>query len=174
MTPTHLHVIGVDPGQTTGWARLTVPRACVFGTADPEVLRWDTGEITGPEPEQVRDLARLCRTTQSLDYNIGPALIVEDFDLMASNPTTDAEVLLSPVRIAAMIRMTMFMGALFGAARLTMQGRTIAKTTMTDERLRKSGYWVEGSDHERDAVRHAFTALRRAREKPAFRDRLWA
>jgi hypothetical protein len=167
-------VIGCDPGKVTGWCRITVPRACIYGTADSEVLSWDTGEITGPEPEQVKQLARLCRTTQSLDYRIGPALVVEDFDLMASNPTTDGEVLLSPVRIAAMIRMTMYMGALFGDARLTMQGRTTAKTTMTDDRLRKSGYWVEGSDHERDAVRHAITALRRARENPSFRDQLWA
>lgn len=179
MPPAHLHVIGVDPGMTTGWCRITVPRDAIYGDAPSEITEWDTGELMGPEPEQVRMLARLCRTTQSLDYGIGPAIVCEDFDV-TEVVTTDAQVLFSPVRIAAMIRMTMHLATvpsftpLFGDARLFMQTRGMAKGTMTDDRLKLVGMYTPGSDHERDATRHAIVALRRAKQKPAIRSQMWA
>jgi hypothetical protein len=177
MTPPHLHVIGVDPGETTGWALFTVPRASIYDDDDPEIWGWDTGELKGPEDQQAIDLARLCREIQSLDYNIGPAVVIEDFDV-GEIVTTDADVLYSPIRVASMFRMLVALkvhttSILTGDARVVMQGRSLAKQTMTDDRLRRSGYWVEGSDHERDAVRHAITALRRAKTNPAFREQLW-
>jgi hypothetical protein len=178
MTAPHLHILGVDPGATTGWCRITVPRKTIYGDAPGEITEWETGEIKGDEPNQVRDLARLCRQIQSLDYKIGPAIVCEDFDV-SKLVTTDAEVLYSPVRIAAMIRMCMALAAvpsytpMFGDALLVMQSRGMAKSTATDERLRAWGLWTKGSDHERDATRHAITALRRAKQKPAFRAQMW-
>jgi hypothetical protein len=44
---------------------------------------------------------------------------------------------------------------------------------MTDERLKRRGFWMRGEEHARDAARHAITALRRAKQSPAFRDQLW-
>lgn len=178
MPPPHLHVLGVDPGQTTGWCRVTVPRDTIYGDAPSEILEWDTGELYGPEPEQVIQLARLVRQIQSLDFKIGPALVCEDFDV-SDTVTTDAEVLYSPVRIAAMIRMTMHLATvpsytpLFGDALLVMQSRGMAKR-ITDDRLHKAGLWTEGSNHERDATRHAIMALRRAKDKREFREQMWA
>jgi len=178
VTPPHLHVIGVDPGETTGWCLFTVPRDSIFGDADPEILAWDTGELKGPEDQQAVDLARLCREIQSLDYKVGPAVVIEDFDV-GEIVTTDANVLYSPIRIASMFRMLVALkvhttSILTGDARVVMQGRTLAFQCMTDDRLKRSGYWVEGSRHERDATRHAITALRRARENPEFRSQMWA
>jgi hypothetical protein len=171
MTPPRLHVVGIDPGATTGWVLLTVPRYSIYGEEESHILEWDYGEFYGDEDIQVRELCRLLREIQSLDYLIGPAAIVEDFDIPPHAPTTNPE-LLSPVRIAAKLAFAARIG-MAGDARIVLQGRTIAKGTVTDERLKRWGYWVEGSDHIRDAARHAITALRRARDNPEFRDEIW-
>jgi hypothetical protein len=171
MPPATLHVIGIDPGGTTGWARFTVPRKCLFGNAPSAVLEWDHGEFYGSEINQTQAIARMVREIQSLDYQVGPALVVEDWTIMINNVTTDPESL-SPVRIAAMLQYAKFRGEL-GDATITLQDRGIAKQTMTDERLQRAGYYVRGSDHVRDATRHAITALRRARDSDELRDEMW-
>lgn len=175
MAPSAIHVLGIDPGITTGWCLITVPRACIFGNEESKVLEWDYGEVTGSEPEQVVKLARLMREIQSLDYKVGPAVIVEDFTIQPHMVSTDPEVL-APVRIAAMIFYAAHRGEC-GDSRIILQNRQIAKETMNDDRLRRSGYWVEGSDHIRDATKHAITALRRASAASpsgrAFRAEMW-
>lgn len=171
MAPAALHVIGIDPGGTTGWARITVPRKCLFGNAPSQVLEWDYGEIYGWEEEQTSKIAELARVTQSMDYLVGPAMVIEDWTIMPQNVTTDPESL-SPVRIGAMCRYALYRGE-FGDATLTFQNRQIAKDTMTDERLKRAGYWVPGPDHIRDAIKHAITALRRARRSDALRNEMW-
>jgi len=170
MPPKNLKVFAIDPGKTTGWAIFIVPRMSIFGDEDTEVIWWDTGEITGEEEEQAAWIARKSREIQNLDFRIGPAVIVEAFDFGA--PFTDPEVY-SPVRIGAMLRMAKHMG-LMGDSIINFQGRTIAKSTATDERLRLWGYWVPGSTHKRDAVRHAITVLRRAKQKASVRNKLWS
>lgn len=42
-------------------------------------------------------------------------------------------------------------------ASLSFQQPSMAKTTVTDERLRRWGGWVKGQKHSRDAIRHAIT-----------------
>jgi hypothetical protein len=166
-----ISVIGIDPGGTTGWAHFTIPRKCMYGDEPTRILDWDTGEFRGPEVEHVKAIGSLCRTAQGFSYLVGPALVVEDWDVDPHFKSTDPEAM-SPVRIAAMLRYARYRGEL-GDAMILMQGRTLAKQTMTDERLRRAGLWVEGSPHERDAVRHAITALRRARAKASVRCRMW-
>lgn len=174
MATPHLHVLGIDPGGTTGWALLTVPRASIFGSQPASFLTIDYGEFFGPEDEQAIAIARLAREVQSLDYKIGPALVVEDFDLLPHYSSTNAETVLSPVRIAAKIALLHHLGQT-GDSKLIMQGRTIAKSTATDDRLRAWGLYIarEG-DHIRDGMRHAITALRRAKDSAEFRSRMWA
>jgi hypothetical protein len=173
MTPPRLHVIGIDPGGTTGWARITVPRDCIYGDAESSVESWDMGEFTGIEPKQVVDIARFVRETQSLDYKVGPCLVIEDFDLMATNPTTDSRTLLSPVRVAAMIAFAGWKGELYDA-RIMLQSRGLAKSTATDERLKAWGFYDEHyGPHARDATRHAITFLRRLRGNPELREQAW-
>lgn len=172
-----IHVIGIDPGGTTGWCRLTVPRKSLFGTDKSQIVEWDHGTFHGSEEDQVLHICRLVREVQGLSYRIGPALIVEDWDSDPSFKTTDKEAL-SPVRIGAMLRFAKAMSPtdtrhmLLGDATLTFQGRTIAKSTATDDRLKAWGLYVP-NDHIRDATRHAIVALRRARKDPALRTAMW-
>lgn len=167
-----LHVIGIDPGGTTGWARITIPRNCMYGDEPTKILEWDCGEVAGPEPEQAKQLSRLIREAQGLSWKIGAAVVIEDWDVDPRFKNTDPE-FLSPVRIGAMLTYAKYRGEL-GDAIVTFQGRTLAKQTATDERLREWGFWVSGSAHERDAIRHAITALRRAKARSAIRSSMWA
>ena len=172
MPPANLHVIGIDPGETTGWCRLTVPRDCMYGDEPSTIIEWDYGEIVGGEFDQVAAIGRLVRETQGLDFGVGPAVVVEDFDIPPHAPTTDP-VLLWPVRLAAMTAYACWRGEMGPDATVTLQGRTMAKQTATDDRLHAWGLYIKGSDHIRDATRHAIVALRRARGKREFRDQLW-
>lgn len=171
MPPAELHVIGIDPGGVTGWAWLTIPRLSMFGDEDPQILRWDYDEVAGPENKQVEELCRIAREVQGLSYKVGPALVVEDFDL-GGTESRDKEDVLSPVRIAAKLDYAVSLGKA-GDSQLVMQSRSIAKQTMTDERLKRSRLYIEGHKDARDGMRHAVTALRRARNSGKFRDRLW-
>jgi hypothetical protein len=165
--PHELHVIGVDPGKVTAWARFTVPRENFFteeyqggaNQRDP-VLDWETGELAGRESDQVWEICRLVRTVQGLAYKVGPAVVVEGFDF--GNPNRDPEVY-SPVRMGAMLTFCAERTALMDAARVSFMPRTLPKSTYDDDRLRALGFYIPGPDHRRDSVRVALTALRRAR-----------
>jgi hypothetical protein len=169
MTP-DLHLIGVDPGGTTGVTRLTFPRMSIFGDEAPEILEWDYFALSGPEPQQALEIARYVRETQSLSYKVGPAVVSEAWDQDPSFKSTDPEAL-SPVRINAMLKLLRHQG-LLGDATLTTQPRAMAMSTATDERLRKWRLYVPHKDI-RASTRHAITALRRARTNPALAEELW-
>lgn len=170
MPPERLKVLAIDPGGITGWAAFEVPRLSIFGDEETAVLSWETGEFFGSEEEQSLQIAEKARVFQNLDALIGPAVVVEGWDY--GNPSRDPK-MYSPVRIGAQIRLLHHMGKM-GDSRLVFQSRTIAKETMTDERLRFYGFYVPRSrDHERDAIRHALTVLRRARAKRSVADKLW-
>jgi hypothetical protein len=171
MPTDHLHIMGIDPGGTTGWYLLTVPRDCIFGDAPSQILEHDWGEFDGPEWQQAIEIARLAREIQSLDYKTGVALIIEAWDQDPTFKNTDSEPL-SPVRIGAMLDLLLHQ-RMIADATLHFQSRTLAFTTVTDERLKRWGLWVKGSDHVRAALRHAITALRRARTNPEFAAELW-
>lgn len=164
-----LHIIGIDPGGTTGWARLTFPRRSIYGDADPKILEWDAGQFYGEETVQVDNIARYVREAQGLSYRIGPAVVGEGFSYETSVRGTDV---LSPVRIMAMLVYAQHLGKM-GDARVTYQDRGLAKSTATDQRLKAWGFWLPGEEHARDAMRHAITALRRARAKASIRGMLW-
>jgi hypothetical protein len=175
-----IHVLGLDPGGTTGWCRLTIPRLSLFGKQPSEIVEWDYGEFAGDEIEQVFQICRLAREVQGLSYRLGPALVIEDWDSDPSFKTTDPQAL-SPVRIGAMLRFAIGLGHMQNGlavrmledATLTFQGRTIAKSTATDDRLEAWGLYTAGSPHVRDATRHAVVALRRARSSAELRASMW-
>jgi hypothetical protein len=151
----------------------------LFGREDSRIIEWDYGEFTGPEPQQALDIARLARETQGLAYKVGPAIIMESWDQDPKFRSTDQDPL-SPVRLGAMLKLLEHLTVnslnqlgLLGDATLTFQGRTMAKSTATDDRLKAWGLYTKGSDHIRDATRHAITGLRRAKQSVEFRDRLW-
>ena len=180
LPPDNLHVIGIDPGKVTGWARFTVPRENFFteeyrGGADQRdpVLDWETGEISGRESDQVWELCRLIRTVQGMAYKVGPAVVIEGFDF--GNPSRDPE-MYSPVRIGAMLTFCSERTGLTDSARVSFISRTLPKEAYPDERLKALGYYVKGPDHQRDAVRIAMTSLKRARtgsRRYEIRTQLW-
>jgi hypothetical protein len=47
------------------------------------------------------------------------------------------------------------------------QQASMAKSVMTDERLRSANLWLPGKQHARDAVRHAVLAYKQLRDKGA-------
>lgn len=170
MPPENLKVLAIDPGGISGWAALEVPRLSIFGDEDPFVVSWETGEFFGSEEDQALQAAEKARVFQNLDAFIGPAVVVEGWDY--GNPSRDPQ-MYSPVRIGAQLKLLHHMGKM-GDSRLVFQSRSMAKKTYTDERLRFYGYYVPRSrDHERDAMRHALTILRRAREKRVVANKLW-
>lgn len=170
MTTRCVHVLGIDPGGTTGWCRLTVSRAAIFGDEDPEILEWDYGVFRGPEPGQSIAIARKAREIQGLDYKTGPAIVAERWDIDPSFKSTDPETY-SPVRINAQLELLQFEKRL-GDATLHFQSRTQAFHIYTDERLRSLHRYV-AERNIRSATKHALTALRRARERRSFALDLW-
>lgn len=173
MPPPNLKILGIDPGESTGWAYLVIPRKSVYGDEPGAILQWDQGQLYGSEEDQTKEICRMVRQFQSLDFGVGPAVVVEDFDIAAKNPTTDP-VLLTPVRLAAMLRYARYRGEMGPDSLVMLQGRTIAMSTATDERLRAWRLYVRGEEHARDAMRHAIVALRRASQKTHVREAMWA
>jgi hypothetical protein len=169
----NLKIIGIDPGGTTGWAWLTVPRYCIWGDAPSQIVEWDYGEISGPETKQVEKLCSIARTAQSLDYKVGPALIIEGWDVRPGFKSTDQDDPLSPIRIGAMLSYAHYRKEMGEDIRIAFQSASLAKEAFTDDRLRAAGMYVRSSRHVRDATRHALTALRRARGSAPFREALW-
>jgi hypothetical protein len=151
----HLHftVIAIDPGVTTGWAMFVVKK---FAMLDPNykimdnVVCWRGEDLDGDENEQVRTLLRLIRSRPQAH------VVIEDFTLRKF--TRDRE-LLAPVRIGAKIEYGMFVDR----RKVNWQQPALAKTTLTDERLKALGLWAQMSPHTRDSIRHALTYLRRVK-----------
>lgn len=168
MPPRHLHVIGVSAGSVTGWYRATVPRASIFGDEQPGFIDCTWGEVSGPEPKQAMELARLVRGIQGLDYNIGPALALEDFD---GQDGWDAEDLLQ-VRIGAMLDMLNHQKPMLGDSVIVRQSYELAEE-VTDATLRKLKMYFPKYEHISDAARQALTVLRRARADEDFAELLW-
>lgn len=156
MAPNNIHLMGIVPGETTGWYLVTVPRFSIFFDDPPAILEYDWGQFDGDEEKQAMELARLAREVQSLDYKVGPALVC------------DAD---SAPSVSTMLRLLRYQGKLWDAT-LTLQDRTLARKMYPDETLRRKRLWTE-DEQIRDACRHAFTALRRANENLEFAKSLW-
>jgi hypothetical protein len=168
MPPSHLHVIGVSAGSVTGWYRVTVPRTCIFGDETAAFLDFSWGEITGPEPKQAMEIARTTRGIQSMDYMVGPGLILEDFD---GEGGWDAEDMIQ-LKIGAMLDLLKHQGLLDDAV-IARQSYNLADEEVTDAALRKLHMYFPDHEHITDAARQAMTALRRARADEDFAELLW-
>lgn len=169
MTP-EIILIAIDPGGTSGLCRITVPTLAIFGDWPSEIVEWDYFALNGRETKQAKEIAEYARQQQGLAFRVGPAIVSENWDQDPSFKSTDSEAL-SPCRINAMLALLHDLG-LMGDATLTLQPRSIAMSTMTDDRLRDRHMYV-GHKDIRAATRHALTALRRAKENPEFAERLW-
>lgn len=157
-----ISILGLDPGGTTGWSLLVIPKEIdgtdVFSHKLDKILEnivnWDHGEIVtlGAEDESAYRLSSL------IMQRPGIAVVVEDFILRAERKEKSRE-LLSPVRITAKLESYLWRMQ----CKMFLQQPAQAKTTVTDERLRLWGCIPPDglTDHARDADRHVILFLRR-------------
>lgn len=149
-----------DPGGVTGWAVVSVHPVAV---TDPKyritenITHLAVGHFTGSEFDMVEAMVDLCNAWPDAAHG------TEGFVLMTSNLS---EVVLAPVRLNAALRY-----GLGRKGKLYRQMPALAKTTVTDERLRDLGLYEQtvGKEHGRDALRHALTFWKRLKTQPALR-----
>ena len=152
--PDQYIVLAVDPGGTTGWCVVGVHPDALSGDPEIRILEnvefWTCGQFEGAENDQSDEIVELVATWPSA------RLVLEEFILR--KPSMGRE-LLSPVRISAVIDWAV------RPRYWVRQQPALAMTTITDDRQKDMGLWVPGKEHARDAIKHAFTFLKRQRER---------
>ena len=164
----------LDPGGTTGWGVIAVDPHILLNTDKPiqdNMQHWACGEITGNEDQQASECGQFFELWE--DAAIG----IERFHLR------QMAVELSPVRITAKIEYAYWLMEKWSAEEddrpmrrprmIFKQEPSLAMRTLTDERMHEFGLWVPGKDHKRDAIKHCYTFLQRAQEKPRLRATAW-
>jgi hypothetical protein len=127
-------------------------------------------QFTGPEEAQAASISGLVAAFADTSHWKIP-VVVESFVLRKFS--MDAS-LLSPVRMIEKIKSDLrAWDADSGLHQLFFQQPATAKRIVTDQRLDRWGLYVPGSEHARDALRHAVTLLRRCSEKESMRDLAW-
>lgn len=162
-----LNIMAVDPGGTTGWATFWIPTANMI-SRDIKILEeaeYNCGQVSGREERQALELAKIV-----IEMGPGP-LIIEDFILRQFRQD---RALLSPVRVTAMFEYGLYLRDVTGDVNpIRKQQASLAKSTATDDRLKDWGFWEPGAPHARDALRHALTFLRRAKQDPRLARWAW-
>jgi hypothetical protein len=166
-----LFALAVDPGMTTGWAVIGVPEGSIYGNEKGAIEEFETGEVMGNFTGQARGLAHIARRFQNVKSPNNIALIIEDFD---PRHHVRSEEYLSPVKLAAMLTYATDMGHLGGITGPFWQMPSLAKETATDDRLKAWKLYKPGSEHIKDATRHAITFIRRTKGSKALREQAWA
>jgi hypothetical protein len=163
----------IDPGGTSGWGIMAVDPHDLLGTKPIEkcIQHWACGEITGNLDQQASEIGQFFELWE--DAAIG----MENFQLR------QIAVELSPVELHAKVKYAYWLMEKWAAeAEDRPMGRprmifrqmpSLAKTTLTDDRMRETGLWSPGADHKRDATKHCYTFLQRAQEKPRLRATAW-
>lgn len=130
-------VIALDPGGTTGWAVWSTPD--IIGKNSPEFL---VGEI-GPEEHH----NALFQHLEEL-HTHNTVVVCESFEFRQNRQRDN---------INLMSREYIGIVKLFGQQRrcpVVFQTAGLAKTFVTDPKLKAMGLWWTGQRHARDATRH--------------------
>jgi len=161
-TQDRLPIIAFDPGGTTGWSLLVLPRTIdgvdVFSHNPNKVLAhrilWEHGEVGtfGCEDEAVYQLSKMISAYPSA------AIVVEDFILRAERREKSRE-LLSPVRLTAKLETYLWRMQ----RHMFLQSANQAIGNVTDDRLALFHCLADDGlpDHARDADRHAVLFMKR-------------
>lgn len=163
----------VDPGGSTGWGVMSVNPEDLAGSRPIHkiIQHWSCGMVK--ENENQMSSAML----EFYDMWDDAAIGCEDFNLR------QLAVELSPVTICAKVEYGLWLAEKWAAdeddrpqrrpRRLWKQSASTAKNKLNDDRHREFGFWVPGPDHPRDAIKHCYTFLSRAREQPRLRFQAW-
>jgi len=136
----------------------------VYGNWMPEWVECDKcdGEGFFDNPEgSCRDECEVCEG-EGGEWDVENSdqftftFVLENFSLR--NESMDPS-LLAPVRVNSIFMDRLMMNE--SELRAWFQSPSDAKNSVTDDRLRRWGFWSIGSAHERDAARHAILFLRR-------------
>jgi hypothetical protein len=164
--PVSFAILAVDPGTTSG-----VAAGLFHPTADIKSCisagDWEAWEVDGSPAEQAWQIMDEYRDRQAQWNAINGValpdthLVCESFALRlkkAHGAGSDQR-MLDPVRVAsAMEALALHIFALNGEIRpwvkIEYQLPSAAKKYVTNERMRRWGAWVKGSEHKRDAMRH--------------------
>lgn len=137
------HIFALDPGERTGWAWMH----------DFELI--DSGEIqtgtVGLTWSNVTDRYSHIINQVDLQKDEKIHLAVEDYRVYKQKAESHINSNVHTVKVLGLIEFFAWSQQL--PIRLRMAEH--AKTFVTDERLKRWGFWQRGERHARDAVRHA-------------------
>lgn len=166
--------VWIDPGGTTGWGVMSVEPSMLTSSkpiTPKTVSHWACGELVGNENQMASQVLEL------FDLWDDAAAGIESFNLR------QMAVELSPVSVTAKIEYGLWLMEKWAAEeeeRPVGRGRmvfkqepSLAKRTLGDDLMKEIGFWVPGKDHKRDAIKHCYTFLQRAQEKPNMRAAAW-
>lgn len=168
--------VWIDPGGTTGWGVMSVnPSDLVSDVPLHKVIQhWSCGEAEGNEDQMASECLEL------YDMWEDAAIGIERFVI---RKFLQHHEFLSPVRVRAKIEYGLWLAEKWSAEEeerepgrprhLFVQDPSLAKGTLTDDRQRMWRLWEPGKDHKRDAIKHCYTFLARARAKPKMRAYAW-
>lgn len=164
----------VDPGGTTGWGVISVNPSDLLTTRKPiekAITHWACGDSKHNEDQMASEMLEL------FDVWEDAAIGIERFHVRQLAVET------SPISVTAKIEYGLWLMEKWaaededrepGRPRMVFkQDPSLAKRTLTDDRHRAAGLWVPGPDHKRDAIKHCYTFLQRAQEKPRLRATAW-
>lgn len=152
-----IEVLAFDPGQTTGWCYMAMPKGLLRLTGVEDLDDWVYGEI-----DCLDENSGAMSMLELVGQYPNAALIVENF--IADHRMDKAKHTLSPVRMTAAFSYALWRD--FPGKRFSYQSASQAKTTCTDDRLKLWELYDRFSGpHARDATRHAFLYLRVQRGK---------
>mgnify|MGYP003514018621 FL=1 len=178
-------VLAFDPGETTGWCVISVKPLWFNGFHDYggtplesfDLFRYGQIDCVSKDLDgwfgtaQKHAGINMAGENAGIEMMVGMAcyaypksvVVVEDF-IPDMKRMDQARHTLSPVRITAGLSFGMSQELSHGRLsdeRIFIQNRSLAKTTCTDDRLKRWGmYDSKSGAHARDATRHAYYFLR--------------
>jgi hypothetical protein len=157
------HVVAFDPGGVSGWAHFVVHKKAFIAPNNKllhNIIKWNTGEFSGTEFEQVKQAVRLVHRARygAMPYVAQTDVVIEDFELTQIIGGKD---LLLPVRFTAILQWECSWRY---AITPVMQNRTL-RTGITRDRLKLWNFWPVAGKDSFAAMQHAITWLRRIKQK---------